>query len=262
MPADSRWTIIVAPLVVAGSFLAALWLPAFLPQVAATSIAVVLAAAVIVVTVAVVIAAHRTHGIRPSLRLAFTPASVVIAGAAYLLLVEGVIARYALVAVVATLVGMFMAALDDLLDANGLGAHREDFLHFSFALHVIAAFFLLAFLFGLQTFAEVPLPITAAAAGVLLAAIAAESLSRAGKSGKDAALLAGSLGVVSAEFYVALSFLPTTYLVDAAVGVILFAAALHLAAGVSTDGSRNPLRRHTALIVSLLALVLGTAQWS
>ncbi len=139
----------------------------------------------------------------------------------------------------------------------------DDFAHLSFALHVVATFFVLASAFSLSDFLPLPLPALAAIAGLITLVTVAETMRRAGLPSSSIPSFAVVMAVVMAEVTVALSELPTSNLVDAMIGVVVYATCLHAATAILAPTPRPAvLRRHFALSFAIVILVLFTARWA
>jgi hypothetical protein len=86
---------------------------------------------------------------------------------------------------------------------------------------------------------------------------------RAGLPRSSTVTFALTMAVIMTEATVALSQLPTSNLVDAMMGVVVYATCLHAATAVLLPSSRPPaLRRHFALSFAIVILVLSTARWA
>jgi len=197
----------------------------------------------------------------PSLHFAVTPLLLVGSAWGFFLLIESTRSRLTLVI---SLVSLLFFYFSFLRKENRIIEHftDNDLLHFSFVLHALSAFFCFAFLFGMMSFTQISLPICAVIIAIFIAVVVEETLWRIEKNVKKHALIILAFSVLAAEGFIALSFLPTLYLVDAVVAVILFAYALHAVMHVLLGHAHQfSLRRQFTLSISLVTLVFFTAQW-
>lgn len=183
-------------------------------------------------------------------------------GFVFLLIVESSVGRYALAALVMLLAAVYFENLRAAIPSN-IPSGPVDLMHLSFVLDAVSFFFLLAFIFGFATFYDVPLMITSLIVGLLAALVTHETLWRAGFSTRQHAGLITAAGILGLEAHVALSLLPTSYLVNAGVVVVLLSAAMHATKQIlSGAGEFRFFRKEMAAALLLSALLLGTANWS
>ncbi len=180
----------------------------------------------------------------------------------YLLIVESSVGRYSMTFLVMFLVALYLENLRR-SESGPAGSNASQLVHLCFVLDAVSMFFLLAFIFGLAAFYSVSLPSAAVAVGAVAAFLTHETLWRAGFGSRGHAGLVIAAAAVGIEGYVALSLLPTSHLVNAAVGVILFSAGLHVIKEVmSGAGEFKYFRKELVGSLSLAVLLLTTARWS
>lgn len=206
---------------------------------------------------------RRGHSRREAMLLAITPAMLA-SGAFGCFLIAGSQPERLGVAVAAvTLLAPYLTYLRGVsrADAKFTG---EKFSHLSFAVHVAAMFFVTAFSAELPGYLRVPLPAAVVAVGAAALAASAETLRRAGHSGRDAAGLAATAAVLMMQLFLAMSFLPTAGIVNAAVLTVLYATGLRAATSVISGAPAAPrvMRRDFAFSCLLVAVVLSTARWN
>ena len=196
---------------------------------------------------------------RRSLHVAMIPTMFSLGAFGLFILVEHDLTRYAVAALSMGLLSAHFAYV--------IGMHEErsrytveELAHLSFALLVVTSFFFFALAFGISSFTALPEIVIAPATGVLIALFAWETLWEEELATRRSVPVALAFGVLGAELTAALSFLPTSWSVDAAVALILFVSAL-LAAVRILKGVQL-LRRQFMMTLSLTLLVLGTARWS
>jgi hypothetical protein len=256
-----RISYIVAPLIGLGLFAAAR-LP-FLAENDKMAVWGAVFAVTVVFTAgaAFFVARESGRGLR-AVRWAVPVVLLVTSAFVFLLIVETAAGRYGL----AGLVMLLSAVYFENLRATIPGAGRfgpGDLMHLSFVLDAISFFFLLAFIFGFATFYNVPLPVAAMVVGLLVALMTHETLWRAGFSTRQHVSLVVAAGVLGLEAHVALSLLPTSYLVNAGVAVVLLSAAMHAVKQVlSGAGEVRFFRKEIVAALLLAGLLLGTANWS
>jgi hypothetical protein len=256
-PSSVAWA--AAAIVVAG-FSATVAVARFNPG-SLSRMAVVMAVAIPVLTAALCMKVSRHAGRVVSAALAVTPTFLVAGAYGFFLVVGNDAARAAVLAVAAVLVGFYFTYLVG-LQTHDARFQKEDFLDLSFVIHVLTMFFVLAATFGISGFSYLPTPVIAVCVAVVALLASVETFRRAGVLASGAAF-AFAFAFVAAEFVVALSFLPTSGLVNATVGAVLYAAGLRIAtwtligrADVRTS------RRQVALSFFLVLLVFSTARWN
>lgn len=189
--------------------------------------------------------------------VAFAPISLLgAAGFIFMLIVENAAGRAATAAAVLALHASYLSLMPRAV--SGAEPSRE-FLRVRSAVWLATLFFVLAFLYGIGDVVDVPLAVLVFTAGAV-AAVAGSALRPESAPGAPVAVVA-AFGALGAETFLALWFLPTAWLVDAAVSMILFVLALQAVthAGVAPA---PVFRRRTVFAATLIALVLGTARWA
>ncbi|HTM67977.1 MAG TPA: hypothetical protein VL426_01635 [Candidatus Binatia bacterium] len=251
-----------APLLIGAAFFAAAETARLAPGAAPAAVPALGAFASFAAAFAAFGLARMAHRPRIALLTAATPGVLVAAAFACFLIIDSSAGRIALAATAVVLSAAYLAYL------RGIVRHDErfrdeDFSHLSFAVHVISVFFAFAFAFAVPNYLQTPMPAITAAVSVVILLATAESIRRAGLGGRDAALLSAAFVAFGAQLYLALSFLPTTNLVNAAVGTVLYASGLHAAVTVLSGRSSRPaFRRQFALSFVMLAVVFATARWA
>jgi hypothetical protein len=186
---------------------------------------------------------------------------LVISAFVFLLIIETTAGRYGLAGLVMLLTAVYFENLRATIPGAGQFG-PGDLMHLSFVLDAVSLFFLLAFVFGVAAFYYVSLPVAALAVGLLAALMTHETLWRAGIRTLDHISLVAAAGLIGLEAYVALSLLPTTYLVNAGVAVVLLSAALHVVKQVlSGAGEIKFFRKEMVAALILAGVLFGTANW-
>jgi len=195
-------------------------------------------------------------------RSALAPTLLVTGGFLFHLLVGSAAGRFAVLTLVMLLLVMFF------LRADGLDAFDsekvEAFLGLSRLLTAVGLFFLTVFAFGIGRFVYVPLIALSPLFGLLCAAAAYESYLQAPEAPENVRRLAAAVsGVVALELFIAVSFLPTPLITNAAVCTVAFFATL-LAVNRVLSGSigTKELKAGLGLAAALVAVMLGTARWT
>lgn len=184
---------------------------------------------------------------------AATPALLVAGTFLFLMLVESSAVRFVAVTGGMLLLTAFFARLD--------AGDDEEFANLSRAVRAVALFFLLAFTFGVSRYVSAPLPLMTAVATVALGVAAFQDL-RPCVGTRLSVGYAAVAAVLGAELYLALAFLPTSYLTNAAVLLVAMEMLSSAMRNLAAPGD-SPLlaRRHVALALVLLAAIFGTARW-
>ncbi len=205
---------------------------------------------------------NRDSAVSAALLSSITPAILLAGALGTFMTVEGDTAR---LLVAATTIGfsvLFLAYWHG-MGRGDVRFSADDFAHLSFALHVVAMFFVLVSVFGLSDFLTLPLPAVAGIAGAITLVTVAETMRRAGLPRQSIVAFSATMALIMAEATVALSELPTGNLVDAMMGVVVYATCLHAATAILQPSPRPPaLRRHFALSFAIVILVLSTARWA
>ena len=196
---------------------------------------------------------------RRAMHVALTPIIFTAGTLSVFMLVEHNVTRY-VIAVIA--LGLLCAHFASVLAMRGEIARygHEELGHLSFVLQVIASFFGFAFAFGVSAFTTLPQAVVAVATGISVMLFTRERLWSEGFSSEQTSAIAIAIGILGTEFFFALSFLPTTWAVNAAVALILLVSGLH--ATVRILKGTALLRRQFAFTFILILLVLGTARWT
>ncbi len=206
--------------------------------------------------------AFRSGGCWRALRLMAPAILLTLCASLYLLIIESSWGRYALTVLVMFLVAVYMENLRR-SESGPEASHASHLVHLCFVLDAVSLFFLLAFIFGLAAFYYVSLPAAAAAVGAVTAFLTHEMLWRAGFGSRGQLGLVAAAAVIGMEGYVALTLLPTAYLVNSAVAVILFSVGLHVVKQIlSGAGEFKYFRKELIASLSLAVLLLTTARWS
>ncbi|HTK05100.1 MAG TPA: hypothetical protein VL500_05940 [Candidatus Eisenbacteria bacterium] len=251
-----------APVLIGTAFAGVSLVAGLAPVAAHLAVPALIAFASLVAAFATYGLARIGHARRIAALTAATPAALVMGAFGCFLIVDTRVARIALAASAVILTAVYLAYVRGMVKRDER-FRAEDFSHLSFAVHVTSVFFMLAFVFGAPGYLQVPMPAAAfvVALGILVAT--AESTRRAGLNGRDSAAITAAFAALGVQLYLALSFLPTTNLVNAAVGTVLYAAGLH--AAVSALAGKVPapaFRRQFALSFALVAIVFATARWA
>lgn len=251
----------ISAAIVVGSFAALYFSPRLPSSLAMASVPWVCALAPICIALTTFLT-NRGSRVLPALLSSTTPAILLAGGLGTFMTVEGDTAR---LLVAATTIG-FSVLFVAYWHGMGRGDARfsdDDFAHLSFALHVVAMFFALVSAFGLSDFLALPLPAVAGIAGAITLVTVAETMRRAALPRQSIIAFSVTMSLIMAEAAVALSELPTSNLVDAMMGVVVYATCLHAATAVLQPSVRPPaLRRHLALSFAIVILVLSTARWA
>ncbi len=261
MTSFRKYTPYVVPLFLGASFFVAAKASRVVQPELRLLVLVALCGLTMVVVGGAAIIAARAAGmsIRKALHVALIPTIFSAGSFGLFTLVEHSLARY-VVAVVA--VGLLAAHFMSVLGMRGESARYgiEEINHLAFVLQVIASFFCFSFAFGVSAFTTLPEPFIALATGLGVMLFVRETLWQEGFSSSYSTMVSLAFGVLGMEFFFALSFLPTTWAVDAAVALILLVSALHATIRI-LKGVALP-RRQFMLTFFLTLLVLGTARWT
>jgi hypothetical protein len=201
------------------------------------------------------------HPTTPAAVFLVTPPVFMTASAfLYILLAESRFGRYGAVFLAVVLAAIYFDNLRT--SSTETETQRDDLVHLAFLLDLVGFYFLLAFVFGIQQFYSIPIVIMATVAAAAGALVVAGNFQRSGIDSVQNNRTVIFLSLLTAELYVALSFLPVQHLVDAAVTVVLVATAVQLARQV-LSGSFDALNVRRDLIVSIVlsAVLLATARW-
>lgn len=204
--------------------------------------------------------AARSHAsLRKSIRLAFAPTLLFVAGFGTFILVERDVTR---IAVAAVTMGLLVAYF---LSAEGMGGLMprygdQDLAHLSFALLVVASFFGLGFLFSLPSISDIHPAVALFAAASLIGLVTHETLWHEGFAHDRIRPVALAFAVLGAECFVALSFLPVLPFVNAAFSLSLLVPALTTSI-LTMRGAKAP-KLPLAIAAAAAMLVLFSARWN
>lgn len=209
------------------------------------------------------VVSRRGHSRREAVLLAITPAMLTSGAFGCFLIASNPFERFGVAIVAVALLAPYLAYLRG-VSRSDARFNGEKFSHLSFAVHVAAMFFVTAFSAEIPGYIRVPLPAAVAAVGAAALAASAETLRRAGHGGRDGAALAAAAAVLMMQLFLAMTFLPTAGIVNAAVLTVLYAAGLRAASAIIAGPPAYPvrMRRDFALSCLLVALVLSTARWA
>jgi len=251
--------VIVAFLVGAASF-AASWLPVRHLPLALVIWAACLGSALAVIAAGVFLIARGTARALPFWRSCLPSVFLVSAGFAYLLIIESAAGSYLLAALVALLVGAHLAQVRSA--AAGGVDHDPALAHLANLVGLAGLFLLLAFLYGINSYYYISMPLLGLAAAAAVAGVAGESLASFGLTSAELPIVVVVFGALEFQAYVGFSFLPTGNLVNAAVNVILFASALYVVRMILQGaGEARYFRRELALSFLSVAILMATAGW-
>ena len=215
---------------------------------------------VILGAVATAIAGVSAFYLVRQLRAAVPPMVLSLGAFGFLMLVTTDFGRYGLTVIVAILVGIYLAYLEN-RPAVLTAEQAADEERLVLVLLAPAIFFVLAFAFAVVELTSVPVWEAALPVALVAAFVTAESVSRR-PSAPAVWLLPVAAAALSLEFFVTLSFLPVQYLVNGAVAAILFSLFWHKVNDTLTPNvDCLSYRRQAALSVLLIVIILVTAQW-
>ncbi|MBU0625056.1 hypothetical protein KKF05_01795 [Patescibacteria group bacterium] len=190
------------------------------------------------------------------------PPSLLTAGAfMFHLMVGSPSARFITVTATMLLLFGFVLRLDAL--KASADTTQESVLFYGHVISLIGLFFVGVFGFGIKQFIQFPTFVTAFLLGGLMFAVAYEALIPIMITPPHLrAVAAAALGVIGTEFFFALSFLPTPFIVNAAVLIIVFFAGLRAVSRILRgDSIFLGLRIELALTLVLIVLIMATARW-
>lgn len=253
------WT---ASSLVGASFAATYAAARFAPALASYAIPAFAAVAIAGASVAAYGLSRTAHSRRVAALTAATPAALVAAAFGCFLIVD----RMAGVGAVAATAVVLTAAYLTYLRGMVKGDERfrpQDFSHLSFAVHAVSVFFTLLVAYGMPDYLQLPVPAASVVVALIVFVATAETLRRAGLVGRDVAILSFAFVALAVQLFIGLSFLPTSDLVNAAVGTLLYAAGLHVAVSMLDPRVPAPAyRRQFAFTLLLVVVVLSTARWA
>lgn len=204
------------------------------------------------------VAGRRAHvSIAAALRYAAIPSLFLFSGEAYFVTVESQAVRAAVAAAVSLLVVFYIVQLVRLETSEDNEPVCAPIIHAAmlfFAFAAVAAF---------SQYLPISLGVAAISLGVIAAVIALDLFASAGAPFGESLFGAAIALLLGAESYVALSYLPTAYEVNAAISVILLSFSFHVSRQAMI-GRFQPLfvRRQMAYATILAVIVLSTARWA
>ncbi|OGM01223.1 hypothetical protein A2480_01660 [Candidatus Uhrbacteria bacterium RIFOXYC2_FULL_47_19] len=194
-------------------------------------------------------------------RVILSPTVFVAGSFLFYSLLGSVLARFVSVTVIMLALLVFVMRLDssDALDPLR-GANRT--VRLGRLMNLLGVFFATVFLFGIGRFISLPVVVSAIIFGGLLSIVQYEALQQ---SGADRALIVRATVALTAlgiETYIGLSFLPTPFLVNATVLMIIcFAIGRSAVRILSGDVGTRGLKFGLTAAAVLVVLVLATARW-
>ncbi|MFA6603585.1 MAG: hypothetical protein WCT10_01930 [Patescibacteria group bacterium] len=250
----------VVAILIGAALVAAIWLPARHLSVAIVIWAVCLGAALAVFTAAILwlgMGAARPWRLWRACLPSFV---LLISSFGYLLIIESTVGSYLLAAVVTALVGSHLSQVRSVLSDE---SPDDPALAYLANLVGLAGLFLfLAFLYGINSYYYISMPLLGLAAAALVAGLAGESLAGFGLSSAELPVVVVVFGALEFQAYVGFSFLPTGSLVNATVNIILFAVSLYVVRMIMRGaGEVRYFRRELALSFLSIAVLLATAGW-
>ena len=206
------------------------------------------------------------------IRICIPPVLLAVSSAAWLALAETMLGKGAVVLAAFLLIGYYQSYLlvrqkstEESSEESGgeFLNSRPGLPQAAFITDLFAVFFLTAFIFGLDGFYNIPMPLSAILAGLLWGGLAHENLWRFGAKQADRRVLGAVFGVVGAEMHLGLSFLPISYLAEAAVATIILTIGLQLTRQVIFGVAETRKFRGQALaIIALIILLFFTTKWT
>jgi hypothetical protein len=245
---------LVASILIACVYVAGMQLPIIMSVYRVTALFLLAALAVALVAMA-------TWVLDESWRGAMPLALLVLGGFGFLMTVSSDAARYGLSLLVAALCFYDLSRLESGHDADR-PVGREGRERLALILLAPAVLFAYTFAFAVLEFTSVGVGWMALPVGLMTAAVIGEMVWHAQRTGAYAWRLPAFAAVLGMEFFVTLSFLPLKHLVNGAVMAILLSLFAHKVRDALAP-SAEPLayRRHVALSILLIAVILVTAQW-
>jgi hypothetical protein len=251
----------VAAVLIAAAFLYAERIPGL--EVPEKGLLLVLPAlfVLMVAIVAVGLLHDRGTSLREIVRESITAIALALGAYGHFLIVGGRAARYIILAAAVLLVVTYLREIAHAEREGHDAADVEAFANLSYAMHVLATFFLSAFAFALSGLLQARAWMLALAAGAVIAVLTAETLRRHGIERRR--LPSFVYGVLGTELFWAMTVLPTPFVVNAAMCTILIGLGQHVAVrGLRTsEGELTGLRRQVLASAILIAILLLTARW-
>lgn len=197
-----------------------------------------------------------------SWRLVMAPILLVSGAFLFHLLVGSPSARFIIVTFVMLLLSGHVMRVDAICD--GGEAELDKALRYNRLVSLTGFFALAIFGFGIRQFLYVPMALTAVVLGALFAVIAYEAFYQAEEADPRFRVMASAvLGLLAAELFIGLSFLPTPFMANAVVllvgGFASIRASLRILQG---DLGTRELRWGVAMAILMMVAVLATARWN
>jgi hypothetical protein len=209
-------------------------------------------------------------GLRPftrdKLRAAAAPFWLALAAAGWLVMVETLAGKLAVVLAAGFIIGSYQSHLqipvaDRPVDAGFL-ERRPGLPRAAFITDLFTLFYLTAFVFGLEAFFQLPQLLVALLMGLVWFGLVYENLWRFGVANPDRLSLAAVFSLAGLELQLVLAMLPVSYLTKSAAAALIFGFGLHFARQIVLELIQPKTFRGEALaFLGLLALLLLTAKW-
>lgn len=182
----------------------------------------------------------------------------VLGGFGFLLTVTSDVARYVLTLLVAAMCYYYL----DRLGSGNEAGHLEGEENLTVITLAPSAFFAYTYAFAVLEYTSVGVIWMALLAGLMTAAVIGEMVWHVQRTGRYAWQLPAVAALLGVELFVTLSFLPLKHLVNGSVLVILLSVFAHkVRAVLAPSADQFAFRRHAALSILLIAVILATAQW-
>ncbi len=193
--------------------------------------------------------------------IAISPTLFVVAAVAFMLFVQETWLLIMISAVTAVFIALFLEHVFRFIFAPGL-YQPYALEHTSIVLHIASVYFFTTMFYGLNTFLHVPIWLLALIFFVLAIAYVYETLWVSKIPAAIAASMALLGGWLLVQLFVAISFLPTSFFVNAALVSVVFYVFLGVVrARLLQRLSEEVTRRYAIFGAALFVLILVTAQW-
>ncbi|MFH1047771.1 MAG: hypothetical protein V1738_05705 [Patescibacteria group bacterium] len=196
-------------------------------------------------------------------RIVLAPTLLVSGAFLFHLLVGSTLARFSAVTVVMLLLIGFVMRLDAL--TTGKAEAVEQAITYNRLISLAGIFSLAVFSFGIRQFVQLPAWLAAVTLGSLMFIVAYEASLQAESDVLRRQRIFSSLatGLLGAELYVGLTFLPTPFMVNAVALLVGFFAIVRASVRILRgDAGTKELRVGLAVAAALVVLVLATARWN